>query len=180
METWLSLSPVRKRQTKVKLSNQSLQIVFQLVKQCGEASCTAQSLICCTLLIFKNTVNKWNQSQTIKSGSVTDSPSTMFPCLRKTLSSHHWQWTSLRNFFADSSACVGPLRTLTTTRTKCSNATDSSTSMPLLQRAAALQQMVRNQNSSLMFFFPPISVSHRDRQIYLATVATTMRAASSL
>lgn len=106
------------------------------------------------VVLYKYSRTLSNQSQSIKSGSVTDSPSTMFPCLRKTLSSHHWQWTSLRNFFADSSACVGPLRTLTTTRTKCSNATASSTSMPLLQRAAALQHMVRNQNSSLTFFFP--------------------------
>lgn len=80
----------------------------------------------------------------------------MFPSLRKTLSSHHWQWTSFRNFFADSSACVGPLRTLTTTRTKCSNATASSTSMPLLQRAAALQQTARITFSSAF-------VSHQDR-----------------
>lgn len=78
------------------------------------------------------------------------SPSTMFPCLRNTLSSHHWQCISFRNFLADSSACIGPLRTLTTTSTKCSNATASSTSMPLLQRAAALQQMEVNQYKKLI------------------------------
>uniref|UniRef100_A0A3Q2VZV0 Uncharacterized protein n=1 Tax=Haplochromis burtoni TaxID=8153 RepID=A0A3Q2VZV0_HAPBU len=57
---------------------------------------------------------------------------------------------SFRNFLADSSACTGPLRTLTTTSTKCSNATASSTSMPLLQRAAALQPMEVNQYKKLI------------------------------
>lgn len=67
------------------------------------------------------------------------SPSTMLPGLRNTLSSHHWQCNSCRSFLADSSAWVGPLRTRTTTRTKCSRATANSTSIPLLQRAAALK-----------------------------------------
>ena len=78
----------------------------------------------------------------------------MFPCLRKTLSSHHWQCTSLRNFLADSSACVGPRKTLTTTRTKCSSATASRTSMPLLQRAAALQHTKRRPGSDWTFIQP--------------------------
>lgn len=65
-------------------------------------------------------------------------PSTILPSFWKTLSSHHWQWMRYRTFFAESSAGVGPRKTLTTTRTKCSRATASSTSMPLLQRAAAL------------------------------------------
>lgn len=82
----------------------------------------------------------------------------MFPFLRKTLSSHHWQWTSLRNFFVDSSACVGPRRTRTTTRTKCSRATASSTSMPLLQRAAALQHTAIFR---ILFFLP-----HQGRQTF--------------
>ncbi|TNN74779.1 hypothetical protein EYF80_015097 [Liparis tanakae] len=88
-------------------------------------------------------------------------------------------WTSFRNFLADSSACVGPRRTLTTTRTKCSNATASSTSMPLLQRAAALQQTDR-----ITFPFQPKyhirGIPRVQKKSYLATVATTMRAASSL
>ena len=67
-------------------------------------------------------------------------PSTMLPGLRKTLSSHHWQCSSCRSLLADSSAWVGPRSTRTTTSTKCSSATASSTSMPLLQRAAALPQ----------------------------------------
>lgn len=71
----------------------------------------------------------------------------MVPCFRKSLASHHWQWTNRRSFLADSSAWDGPLRTLTTTRTKCSSATASSTSMPLLQRAAALEG--RGQRSEL-------------------------------
>lgn len=44
---------------------------------------------------------------------------------------------------AVSSAEVGPLKTLTTTNTKCSRATANSTSMPLLHRAAALEKFIK-------------------------------------
>lgn len=54
---------------------------------------------------------------------------------------------------AVSSAEVGPLKTLTTTNTKCSRATANSTSMPLLHRAAALEKNFLSCFGSLSFYF---------------------------
>lgn len=78
------------------------------------------------------------ESDLLESASKSYLPSTILPSFWKILSSHHWQWMRYLIFFAESSAGDGPLKTLTTTRTKCSRATASKTSMPLLQRAAAL------------------------------------------
>lgn len=50
--------------------------------------------------------------------------------------------------------------------------------MPLLQRAAALQQMEVNQYKKLISFC--ITSHIKIKTAYLATVATTIRAANSL
>lgn len=99
---------------------------------------TNHSLLHRRELLLMESIYKQGTEQKDKVQEKSHLPSTMLPSFWKTLSSHHWQWMRYRTFFAESSAGVGPRRTLTTTRTKCSRATASSTSMPLLQRAAAL------------------------------------------